>query len=925
MFCLNDENNTLLFQMLRTVSYFFIHTVVICEIISSAQFVMTPSSEGTEKHLLDHFDGRNVSAEGFTSSADRNSTATRPSSGPTCPAPCTCSKFFHKINCERQHLSTIPNNIPVNATDLLLGYNTLSSLQKNAFFGLTALTTLSLKNNILGSIQPGAFSGLLNLRYLYLTDNILARLPSETFEGLSSLQKLYLSQNKLLKVPDVGLCTNLTDLGLENNQISNATIPSSFVNLTSFSRLTLNTNPIKRLTAKGFDHLRTLPLTKIELSGCDLSDVENGTFAGMTSLKSLTLSYNPKLSMANLQSIVDSLADTKLDSLDISASVQTEPHLPVTFFQGLQTVPLQKLLIKQHRLTLIPKGTFQYLPNVSFVDLSHGQLNLFVQDNTLSDLAHCLTLNMNNNHLVKIVPVGLPPALVYADFSHNKDITTITNQAFVTNARLRNLTLAYCGILTIQENAFLGLGSLVHLNLSHNGIGSTNIGVNTFEGMPSMTSLDLSHNQIKSIASEKDLFKYATELQFLDFSHNSLNNFSRQLFSVLVKLEHLDLSGNSLSKMIASDTEGVIFKNLSHLLLLDLSRSGLVTMPGSIFHGLTSLKRLNLISNTIQSWSGDLFAGLPELAYLDLRNNTITIINESSVSALSQLSSDLSLDLSGNPFDCYCELIWFRGWMNNTNITLVNKNKYICASPSNMIRSKVLDFDPKDIHYKCYPPYLIIGICVAIGVVLFIVIICVLYRKRYRVQLWYYRQQKRENREEYSRLPESMKYVISYAEADKEWVEGNMLCKLEAKFQEKHLYHREQDQEFGERDMSFTNKLIDASVLSRRTLVVLSVRYLHDPFYCFELTELIDALIKNDKLDNLVLILLEVKASDEIKIRDKMPKSLRRVVESDEQLWVWKADDESAQTLCLERVVGMLQETVPLLGQVQGARTYVNC
>ena len=835
---------------------------------------------------------------------------------PTCPKHCTCSSHWREINCEHQHLTAIPPDIPVNATTLLLGYNSLTSLLPNTFIDVPNLTTLSLKNNILVDIHAGAFAGLSKLRFLYLTANKLAVLHMDVWVGLGSLQKLYLSQNQLTKVPDVSNCTSLTDLGLANNMISDASIPSSFNALRNFSRLTLNTNPITQLTAKGFDALRNISVTGLELSVLQqLSQVENGTFRGLRNLRSLSLSYNPRLSLSGLQNILNSLGSSPLTSIDISSSIQTETQIPVSLFQGLQSAPLKTLFMKHHKLTFIRNGTFLYLSQLNILDLSEGNL-VKIDDDTLSALVSLKKLLINKNSLASI-PQGLPASLVIADLSYNA-FTQITPQTFIMNSNLQNLTLAYCQIVAIYKEAFLGLGNLRYLNLSHNHISNNNIAINTFESTIKLAVLDLSYNQIMFIGTERDLFMYATELSLLDMSHNSLSNFSPHLFSRLTKLQELRLAGNTLFKMIAMDESGVMFGNLTHLVTLDLSHSGIGVLPAAIFHGLSSLRHLNLCGNVIRAWTGNVFLSVPFLVHLDMSKNHIAVVNKSALSVLHTFGANLSLDLSSNPFDCYCDLIWFRRWMNATNVTLQHEQQYVCAAPTNMIGTKVLNFNPADIRYKCIPYWwYIIGGAVVILLVIFPIIILV-YRKYYWIRIKLYRLRKGRRHAQYDTLREHVKYlgVISYAEEDQQWVVDKIAGHLTSNgIDKKLLFHQAQNCHYGQGCISFLSELIESTAESFRTVIVVSLSYLQDRLSQCELDGIIHELIENSKrepveqaqLDKVVLILREAKDGEEIQIRDKLPRALGGVVQNSAQCLVWKAADTDAQTLCSEKLLDTLR------------------
>lgn len=119
-----------------------------------------------------------------------------------CPDNCSCfhdSSFnINKINCGKQNAQTIPERVPMDATDLYLDGNNLFELQANTFSKLRHLRTLYLNNSNVIAIQPQAFHGLgSNLQRLHLEDNKLTTLYGNEFSSLSHLKELHLQNNLL--------------------------------------------------------------------------------------------------------------------------------------------------------------------------------------------------------------------------------------------------------------------------------------------------------------------------------------------------------------------------------------------------------------------------------------------------------------------------------------------------------------------------------------------------------------------------------------------------------------------------------------------------------------------------------------------------------------------------------------------------------
>ncbi|XP_008207525.2 adhesion G protein-coupled receptor A3 isoform X1 [Nasonia vitripennis] len=150
-----------------------------------------------------------------------------------------------------------------------------------------------------------------------------------------------------------------------------------------------------------------------------------------------------------------------------------------------------------------------------------------------------------------------------------------------------------------------------------------------------MIHLDLSKNDISII--RVDTFKNLSNLKRLNLSANKITLLDEGVFNGLANLERLDLSKNLISSI-----DSHAFKRLSMLKRLNLSNNAISTLETTVFHGLLALERLKLNGNKLVTLKEGTFHGLP------LRQ----------------------LDISGNPWNCDCNLFWFSYWIITNAIKL---------------------------------------------------------------------------------------------------------------------------------------------------------------------------------------------------------------------------------------------------------------
>ncbi|XP_050313197.1 toll-like receptor Tollo [Anthonomus grandis grandis] len=120
----------------------------------------------------------------------------------TCPLNCTCyhdqSWSANVVDCSSSgYVTTLPEKIPMDATQLYIDGNDLRSLNSHAFIGRKRLKVLFLNNSNIDSIQNRTFHGLKELETLHLDGNRLTELKGFEFEGLEELREIFLQKNRI--------------------------------------------------------------------------------------------------------------------------------------------------------------------------------------------------------------------------------------------------------------------------------------------------------------------------------------------------------------------------------------------------------------------------------------------------------------------------------------------------------------------------------------------------------------------------------------------------------------------------------------------------------------------------------------------------------------------------------------------------------
>ena len=137
-------------------------------------------------------------------------------------------------------LTSVPSDIPSDATQVDISSNELSELESNVFRGIPLCLDLHLGYNLIAQIDDDAFAGLSLLEVLNLNYNRLTTIRTNTFSSLTSLQELTIRYNQIsmLEARAFGGLEHLRILNLANNHIA-AIAPGVFTGLPSIRALFL--------------------------------------------------------------------------------------------------------------------------------------------------------------------------------------------------------------------------------------------------------------------------------------------------------------------------------------------------------------------------------------------------------------------------------------------------------------------------------------------------------------------------------------------------------------------------------------------------------------------------------------------------------------------------------------------------------------
>ena len=178
------------------------------------------------------------------------------------------------------------------------------------------------------------------------------------------------------------------------------------------------------------------------------------------------------------------------------------------------------------------------------------------------------------------------------------------------------------------------------------------------------------------------------------------------------------------------------FWGIKLLEVLDLSGNMLKTVPSDILEIHSGLYMLQLSNNRIES--ADLVITIPRncnLKVLNISSNALAFLNSAFVNEMQTLSStELTIDLSDNPFLCVCELQPMAQWIQTSRLNIENKLQYQCSIKSDNGAVVVMKLAALEREQLCPMSILKIVLC-SIGVTVACSVLAVTGLLKYRVKI----------------------------------------------------------------------------------------------------------------------------------------------------------------------------------------------
>ncbi|XP_067157678.1 SLIT and NTRK-like protein 3 [Apteryx mantelli] len=556
-----------------------------------------------------------------------------------CFDPCYCEvkeSLFH-IHCDNKgfiNISQITESWS-RPFKLYLQRNSMRKLYTNSFLHLNNAVSINLGNNALQDIQTGAFNGLRVLKRLYLHENKLDIFRNDTFLGLESLEYLQADYNVIKRI-ESGAFRNLSKLRvliLNDNLIP--MLPTNLFKSVSLTHLDLRGNRLKVLSYRGMlDHIgRSLMEIQLEENpwNCTCEIVQLKSWLERIPYTALVGDITCETPFhfhgKDLREIKRSKLCPMLSDSEMEASLGI-PQLPSSKENAWPTKPSSML------------SSFHFTASSVEYKTSNKQPKPTKQPRAPRPPPTSRGLYPGPNQ---------PPIAAYQT---RPPIPIICPTGCSCSLHINDLGLT----VNCKERGFHNISELLPRPLN-------------------AKKLYLSGNLIQKIY-RSDFWNFSS-LDLLHLGNNRISYVQDGAFINLPNLKSLYLNGNDIERL----TPGM-FRGLQSLHYLYFEYNLIREIQPAAFSLMPNLKLLFLNDNLLRTLPTDAFAGT-SLARLNLRNNHFLALPVAGV--LEHLHAIVQIDLKLNPWDCTCELVPLKQWLEAlSSVSVVGE--VLCASPERLAR-----------------------------------------------------------------------------------------------------------------------------------------------------------------------------------------------------------------------------------------------
>lgn len=510
-------------------------------------------------------------------------------------------------------------------------------------------------------------------------------------KGITQLSEIKVPQSQYLEL-------NLLNNGLFKLHVN------EFVDFSNLVSLHLGFNSIVEIEPGAFNDLRMLK--KLHINHNSLETLSENTFLGLENLEFLQADNN-------FITTIEANTFSKLTRLKVLIlNDNAINYLPANIFRF---VPLTHLDLRGNQLQTLPYvGLLEHIGRILELQLEDNkwvcncellQLKIWLenmpQQSSISDVICYNPPDLKDANLRKLKKEMFCITTPSSDLEEPSVPLSLLGTSSVIDGRVPTKLTLLPKIPTKETFVFPkastvppGIYCPIPCHCSSTGFSGTLIHCQE-QNIESMSDLEpppvnprkliLAGNIIHRIY-KKDFTEYGT-LEMLHLGNNQIEVIEELSFQNLTKLQKMYLNGNHLTSLNPG-----IFMGLIAIEYLYLEYNAIKEIISGTFSVMPKLKALYLNNNFLKTLPENIFSGVP-LIKLNLKSNQFINIPVSNI--LEDLNLLIQIEIQDNPWDCTCNLLGLKNWLQNHKTLIVSE--MLCHSPRELAKIELKSLDNGDL------------------------------------------------------------------------------------------------------------------------------------------------------------------------------------------------------------------------------------
>ena len=642
-----------------------------------------------------------------------------------------------------------------------------------------------------------------------------------------------------------------------------------------------------RITRRKLSVLKPNNLTSLALRRCSIKRVDDDAFLDLCDLETLDMSLNTLLDPRSLQMSTKSIQKQTMTSLQFDVMSWDTKDISIGIFQYLQGRSIHHLSLYANDIISIPNGAFVGLEKLQHLNMDNNLLTKC--DIGFLHLTALTKLQLSSNDIKTCNFENIPKTIVSFDLPGN-DLINISTFCFQNRIsilpNLQSIDLGDNNIKFFYTSTFKCLPSLMDVKLNGNQIRTVQAPIDN----PRLQSLDLSN--MKTCIRIIDELAFGLPLKVLNLSSSYCPRFVDFVIGIGTNIEVLDLSNTNLLGI--SRISELFLKGLPNVKTLHLDNIKWSKIPKHFFNSMLKLQTLSLSGNLLSEIDHRVFAQHSNITAIFLNRNQIGHIEKKSFT--SNMWNNSLIDLSENPFDCNCDLLWFRDKLKRHSANFKHyPQSYKCALPPERRDLQLSKFRLSVADCKEKNPLLLILVSTGCACLFMFISAVSIYKGRWHIRYWMYLL--RYKKSGYKPLNDrefAYDGFVIYSEEENDFVHSTLMPKLEDEEGFRLCIHYRNF----EPGKIIVDNIVDSMNESRRAIVILSKGFFQSQWCKFELLIAQDRWLKNESNALLLVMLGDLESGD-------LTKDVRALIQT--TTYIMWTDDRRGQQLFWDQIMTTLK------------------